>query len=66
MAPPPMRTWLPWSELVKGPPVTVDGFRDILRKYPRSSILRACARLIVTKDDTFTSWNEPIAEHDMR
>ena len=47
MAPPPMRTWLPWSELANGPPVTVHGFRDILRKYPRSSILRACARLSV-------------------
>src|ERR1700733_14850179 len=47
MAPPPMKTWLPWSELVKGPRVTSDGFRDILRKYPCSSIFRACARLSV-------------------
>jgi hypothetical protein len=48
MAPPPkMRTWVPWSELVSGPPGTLEEFRDILRKYPRSSILRACARLSV-------------------
>ena len=47
MASPPMRTWLPWSDLVNGPRVTVQGFQDILRKYPRSSILRACARLSV-------------------
>jgi len=48
MAPPPkMRTWVPWSELVRGPRGTLEEFRDILRKYPRSSVLRACARLSV-------------------
>src|ERR1019366_7347181 len=47
MASPPMRTWLPWSDLVNGPRVTVQGFQDILLKYPQSSILRACARLSV-------------------
>ena len=48
MAPPPeMRTWVPWSELTGGPRGTVEEFRDILRRYPRSSLLRACARLSV-------------------
>jgi hypothetical protein len=48
MAPPPeMRTWVPWSEAIGGPRGTVEEFRDILRKYPRSSLLRACARLSV-------------------
>jgi len=48
MAPPPeMRTCVPWSELVGGPRGTVEEFRSILRGYPRSSVLRACARLSV-------------------
>src|SRR5229473_4241832 len=47
MAPPPMRTWVPWSELAQCQHGTVEEFRDILRKYPRSSLLRACARLSV-------------------
>jgi hypothetical protein len=48
MAPPPeMRTWVPWSELVGEPRGTVEEFRDILRRHPRSSVLRACARLSV-------------------
>jgi len=42
-----MRTWVPWSELTGGPRGTVEEFRDILRRYPRSSLLRACARLSV-------------------
>ena len=36
---------MPWSELVDGPRGTVEEFRDIVRKYPRSSALCACARL---------------------
>ena len=48
MAPPPeMRSWVPWSELIGGPHGTIEEFRDILCKYPRSSLLRACARLSV-------------------
>jgi len=48
MAPPPeMRTWVPWSDLAGGPRGTVEEFRGILRNYPRSSVLRACARLSV-------------------
>lgn len=48
MAPPPeMRTWVPWSEAIRGPRGTVEELRNILRKYPRSSLLRACARLSV-------------------
>jgi len=48
MAPPPeMRTWVPWSEVIGGPRGTVEEFRDLLRRYPRSSLLRACARLSV-------------------
>ncbi|PYU19097.1 MAG: hypothetical protein DMG30_25440 [Acidobacteria bacterium] len=38
---------MPWSELTGGPRGTVEEFRDILRRYPRSSLLRACARLSV-------------------
>jgi len=38
---------VPWSELTGGPRGTVEEFRDILRRYPRSSLLRACARLSV-------------------
>jgi hypothetical protein len=45
--PPEMRTWVPWSELAQLPPGTLDEFRALLRKYPRSSLLRICARLSV-------------------
>jgi hypothetical protein len=42
-----MRTWVPWSELAQQPRGTLDEFRALLRKYPRSSLLRICARLSV-------------------
>jgi hypothetical protein len=42
-----MRTWVPWSELVQTPRGTLDEFHALLRKYPRSSVLRICARLSV-------------------
>jgi hypothetical protein len=42
-----MRSWVPWSDVIGGPHGTIEEFRDILRKYPRSSLLRACARLSV-------------------
>lgn len=42
-----MRTWVPWSEAIRGPRGTVEEFRGILRSYPRSSLLRACSRLSV-------------------
>lgn len=45
--PPEMRTWVPWSELVQAPRGTLDEFHALLRKYPRSSLLRICARLSV-------------------
>src|SRR5229473_2551771 len=65
--PPEMRTWVPWSELAGGPHITVDEFRNVLRKYPRSSLLRACGRLsvlfnygpdagTVASDEAITKW----------
>lgn len=42
-----MRTWVPWSELAQKPRGTLDEFHALLRKYPRSSLLRICARLSV-------------------
>jgi hypothetical protein len=48
MAPPPeMRTWVPWSQLAQIPHGTLDEFRALLRKYPRASLLKVCARLSV-------------------
>jgi hypothetical protein len=40
-----MKTWLPWSELAGTPRLTIDEFRNVLRQYPRSALLIACARL---------------------
>lgn len=62
-----MRTWVPWSELVQEPRGTLDEFHALLRKYPRSSLLRICARLSVffnygpdasttAKEDTVAYW----------
>jgi hypothetical protein len=45
--PPEMRTWVPWSELAQQPRGTLHEFHALLRKYPRSSLLRICARLSV-------------------
>ena len=46
MAPPPkLKTWLPWSELAETPRLTLGEFRGVLRQYPRSALLIACARL---------------------
>ncbi len=45
--PPEMRTWVPWSEVAQKPRGTLDEFHALLRKYPRSSLLRICARLSV-------------------
>jgi hypothetical protein len=65
--PPEMRTWVPWSELVQEPRGTLHEFQALLRKYPRSSLLRICARLSVffnygpdasttAKEDTVAYW----------
>jgi hypothetical protein len=43
--PPKMKTWLPWSELAGTPRLTLGEFRNVLRQYPRSALLIACARL---------------------
>jgi len=62
-----MRTWVPWSELAQEPRGTLEEFRTLLRKYPRSSLLRICARLSVffnygpdasttAKEDAVTHW----------
>jgi hypothetical protein len=62
-----MRIWLPWSELTRTPRLTLNEFRDALRKYPRSALLIACARLSVifnygpeaktaAKDDATIKW----------
>jgi hypothetical protein len=40
-----MRIWLPWSELAGTPRLTLGEFRSVLRQYPRSALLIACARL---------------------
>jgi hypothetical protein len=46
LAPPPkMKTWLPWSELARTPRLTLGEFQAVLRQYPRSALLIACARL---------------------
>src|SRR5271165_2141185 len=45
--PPEMRAWVPWSELAQQPHGTLDEFRSPLRTFPRSSLLRICARLSV-------------------
>jgi hypothetical protein len=46
LAPPPLlKTWLQWSDLVSSPRLTLGEFRDVLRQYPRSALLIACARL---------------------
>src|SRR5664280_2292903 len=48
MAPPPaIRTWVTWHELTDTPRGTLEEFRIELRKYSRSSILKACSRLSV-------------------
>ena len=48
MVPPPqLQTWVPWSEAAGVARVTVEEFRDLLRKYRRSSLLIACSRLSV-------------------
>src|SRR5581483_4993915 len=45
--PPEMRTWVPWSEVAQKPRGTLDEFHALLRKYPRSALLRIYARLSV-------------------
>ncbi len=44
---PELKTWVPWQELTNTTRSTIDEFREILRKYKRSSLLLACARLSV-------------------
>ena len=40
-----LREWVPWSELTGTPRGTVAELRALIRKYSRSSLLTACARL---------------------
>lgn len=40
-----LRLWVPWHEFAGTTRGTIDEFRGILRKYRRSSLLIACARL---------------------
>jgi len=48
LAPPPeVKTWLNWSELNGSPSLTIEEFRAVLRDYPRSAILIACARFSI-------------------
>ena len=47
---PVIRTWLSWSELAQTPRLTLDEFRSVLRQYPRSALLIACARLSLIFD----------------
>jgi hypothetical protein len=42
-----MRVWMTWSELTESPRITKDQFQAQLAKYPKSSILIACAKLSV-------------------
>jgi hypothetical protein len=44
--PPVMKHWLNWRD-VSGTPSTIDDFRALLRKYPRTSLLLACSELSV-------------------
>ncbi len=49
-SPPKLKTWLPWSELAGTPRLTLGEFRSVLRQYPRSALLIACARLSMIFD----------------
>jgi hypothetical protein len=40
-----LRTWVPWSELTGTPRGTLPELRALLRKYSRTSLLIACAKL---------------------
>ncbi len=42
-----MQQWLPWSELTGTPRATVAELHSLLRKYSRTSLLTACARLSI-------------------
>jgi hypothetical protein len=44
---PKWKTWLQWYEVNGGPRTTKDQFRELLRKYNRSSLLVLCAQLSV-------------------
>jgi hypothetical protein len=44
--PPAMKHWLNWRD-VSGQPGTIEEFRALLGKYPRTSILLACSELSV-------------------
>jgi hypothetical protein len=51
LAPPPeMRYWLNWSELTRSSEMTLETFRDHLRRFPRSALLIACARTSIIFD----------------
>jgi hypothetical protein len=47
LAPPVMKIWLVWSEMMKVPRITKEQFHAQLAKYPKSGILIACAKLSV-------------------
>lgn len=40
-----LKEWVPWSVLTGTPRATLAELRDLLRKYSRTSLLTACARL---------------------
>ncbi len=47
MKTPQMQTWVPWSEASGTARGTIEEFRDLLKRYKRSSLLIACSRLSV-------------------
>ena len=40
-----LQEWVPWSVLTSTPRATLAELRALLRKYSRTSLLTACARL---------------------
>jgi hypothetical protein len=65
-APPEIRTWVSWSELVGSALGTLEEFHSLLRKYRRSSVLLACARLSVLFNygpDADTTASEELAAY---
>lgn len=71
MAPAPeIRSWIPWSELVGRPHLTLEEFQSALREFPRSALLITAARLSILFDygqnantvpsEEVTTWAVPL------